>query len=128
MCISGIALSYIGIPLFIFLLLLEFISLGMVTYFIFSNFLLKGLLFSLIYILIFKLVYWFLLILNGFYSLKLIKNNYKYLFRRYRENKNDSKLYFKKMLIISSIVICFNLLSVTFGNKLINYLASYLLF
>ena len=126
--ISGITLSFIGIPLFLFLLLIEIISCGVVTSYFILAFSFKGLFFSLIYFLVFKIIYWFFLLLIGFYSLKLIKNNYLYLFKRFKENKNNSKLYLKKMLVISSFMLFLNLLTVLFGNRLIVPLANYLFF
>ncbi|MBE6148718.1 MAG: hypothetical protein E7167_04465 [Firmicutes bacterium] len=127
-CLCGIMLSYIGIPLFFIIIIFDLIACGLVTSYLWQAFNFQGLLFSIIFFLAFKLIYWFLLSLNGFYSIKLIKNNFKYLLRRFRENKNNSKLYFKKICIITSLIITFNLFFVLLGNKLIIPLASYLLF
>ena len=116
--LSGITLSYIGVPLFILILIYEVLSCGIVTSYFVSSYAINGLLFSLVYLLIFKIIYWFLLLLLSFYSLKLIKNNYVYLSKRHQENKNNRKLYLKKMLIIGSFVLIFNVLIVTLGNKI----------
>ena len=87
----GIAVSFIGIPFFVFYLTLEIILCGFITCSFIISFSLKGLLFSLIYLIIFKIIIWFLLLLIGFYSIKLIKNNFCYLIRRFKEYKRNSK-------------------------------------
>lgn len=126
-CASGMVLSYIGVPLFLVFLFFDLFSCGIVTSYFLLAFSFKGVIFSLLYIFIFKIIFWFLLLLNSFYSIKLIKNNYKYLFRRYRENKNNSKLYFKKMLIINIFILGVNFITVLFGDKVVNYFGNYLL-
>lgn len=126
--LSGMALTYLGIPLFLFLLLIELCSFGIITSYFTLAFAFKGLIFSLVFALIFKTIYWFLLMLISFYSLKLIKNNYLYLFKRFKENKNNSRLYLKKMIIISSFILILNLSIVLLGNKVIIPIANYLLF
>lgn len=121
-------LSFLGIPLFIFYLVLDIFAAGLVTSFFFKNYFLSGIIFSIVFILLFKLFSWFLLLLNSFYSIKLIKNNYIYLFYRYRANKNNSKLYLSKIFIINMVMIGFVLVEITLGSKIIIPLANYLLF
>jgi len=124
----AVALSFLGLPIFLLLLILDIFNSGLVTAFFLQNFHLPGMIFCLIFLVVFKIGYWFLLLLNGFYSLKLIKNNYIYFFYRYLANKNNSKLYLKKMGIISSAILIFIFLTVSLGDKVIIPLANYLLF
>jgi len=86
-----------------------------------------GIAFSILYFLIFKMVYCFLLSLISFYALKLTKNNYLYIFKRFHEYKNNRRLYLKKMLIISVFILLFSLLVTTLGNKVLLPLSKFLL-
>ncbi|MBE6156012.1 MAG: hypothetical protein E7164_04590 [Firmicutes bacterium] len=125
--LCGIALAFAGIPFFIFVLILELISFGIVTTYLAMAFSFGGIAFSILYFLIFKMVYCFLLSLISFYALKLTKNNYLYIFKRFHEYKNNRRLYLKKMLIISVFILLFSLLVTTLGNKVLLPLSKFLL-
>lgn len=126
-CICGIFLSFVGIPLFLLLLISELLTLGILLFSFAFSFGTKGVLFLLTFTLLFKVIYWFCLLLLSFYSFKLIKNNYLYLFKRFSEYKRNSKLYLKKSLIICSLMLVFNLIVVLFGDKVVIPVSSYLL-
>ena len=125
--ILAVGLSCIGIPFYFLLLLLEIIISGIVSSFLIVNFTFIGFGISLI-LLVFKFIIWFMLFLNGFYSIKLIKNNYKYFFKRYRVNKENSKKYFKKIIIINIILIVINLINIIFNKNIIVPLTNHFLF
>ena len=61
----------------------------------------QGLLFILIFIVLYKLLNIFILYLNSYYSYKLIKHIYLNIFSKYKRNINNLYLYIKKVIIIS---------------------------
>ena len=61
----------------------------------------KGLLFILIFIVLYKLLNIFILYLNSYYSYKLIKHIYLNIFSKYKRNINNLYLYIKKVIIMS---------------------------
>ena len=61
----------------------------------------QGLLFILIFIVLYKLLNIFILYLNSYYSYKLIKHIYLNIFSKYKRNINNLYLYIKKVIIMS---------------------------
>lgn len=118
--ILGLILSLLGLPIYLIMLLFEIILMGIVTSYFLVSFSFKGILFVFLYTLVFKCIYWFLLFLNSFYAFKMIKNEMRYLFKKYRDCKNNIKLYFKKILVINSFIITFICFTNTIGIQLIN--------
>ena len=102
----AILLVFIGIPFYYLIMLYDVISYGIVMGILICNFNLFGLFISLVFLLL-KTILWFLLFLNGYYSLKYIKNKINYLLNRLRVNKLNKKLYLKKMIIINIITIIY---------------------
>lgn len=83
------------------LLFCEFISMGYIITIFTKYFHFKGLLFILIFILLYKLLNIFILYLNSYYSYKLIKHIYLNIFSKYKRNINNLYLYIKKVIIMS---------------------------
>lgn len=102
-------ISFICIPVYFVLLIYELFSTGFITGTLILNFGLKGLLVSLV-IILFKAVIVIMLILNSYYHLKYIKSLYNFLFKRIPISKHNTKIYTRKMTIISVITIIFMLL------------------
>ncbi len=125
---GGFVLSLIGIPYAFLVIIIELImSIFMLISFI-INFKWHGFLFLLIFLVLFKLIYWFLLVLYGFYSFKYTRNLYTYIFRRYHACRNNTHKYLKKMIVINIFIIIWLLIYLIIGKFGLNPLANYLLF
>lgn len=125
---GGLVLSLIGIPYAFLVIIIEFImSIFMLISFI-INFKWHGFLFLLIFLILFKIIYWFLLVLYGFYSFKYTRNLYTFIFRRYHACRNNTTKYFKKIVVINIFILIWLLLYIIIGKFTLNPLANYLLF
>lgn len=120
-------LGLTGFPTYFFYLTLDLFTLGLLIPSFFISFSFKGLIYLLIYYLLFKSFSYFLLILNTFYAFKYAKNLYRFIFNRFGQSIHNIKLYFKKMVIISTILICYTAIYNMMGKYLMNFLAKFLL-
>ena len=125
--ITSLLLSFIGIPCYLFLLIIEILLLGIITASFFLAFSVKGIFFVIIYSLIFKSGYWFLLLLNTFYGFKLFKNELRCFFKKYKDCKNNIKIYFKKILVINSFMLILLCFTNVVGIKIVNIFYEFLI-
>lgn len=125
---GGLLLSLIGIP-YAFLIIISELLMSILMFISFIiNFKWHGFLFLLIFLILFKVSYWFLLVLYGFYSFKYTRNLYTYIFRRYHACRNNTRKYFKKMVVINGFILIWLLIYLIIGKFTLNPLANYLLF
>lgn len=116
------------LPCYYPFLLYELFSYGYSVAILFINFGFKGIFFSLAYILVYKLAYWFLLYLNNFYNMKMHRYQIKMLKKDFGRNYYNMKLYIKKGLIISVILCLMVPVEIIIGNIILLPLSRYLLF
>lgn len=120
-------LGLTGLPTYLLYLLFDLFTLGLLLPVFFVSFSFKGVIYLLIYYILFKTFSYFLLLLNTFYAYKYAKNLYRFIFNRFGQSIHNIKLYFKKMSIISSILICYTAFYNVIGKYLMNYLGNFLL-
>jgi len=126
--VGSLFLTFLGLPVFLLILLFEAFLMGAVISIFICNYFFKGLIFIIIFLLLFKFFTFFVLFLNSFYALKFIKNFYAYLFKKSSRCKNNAHLYLKKILIISLASFFYSFLMLIFGDFFVRELSNYLLF
>lgn len=125
---GGFILSLIGLPYAFLIIVLEIIMSILMLVSLIINFKWHGFLFLLIFLILFKIIYWFLLVLYGFYSFKYTRNLYTFIFRRYHACRNNTHKYFKKMVVINIFILIWFLIYLIISKFTLNPLANYLLF
>lgn len=129
--IFALAILFIILPFFsinfsLTFLIFESFSFGYIIILFLKNFGYKGIIFILLFTLIFKLINYFILYLLSFYSFKLIKHIYLNIFSKYRRNINNLHLYMKKIALMSIIFFVFNIALLICSNFIIPYLKNLL--
>lgn len=124
--IIALLISLIGLPIYVLLFLYEIFTCGISLGVLLTNYSLIGLLFFIIIFCI-KLIFLFLLFLNSFYSIKITKNLFKYKIKKQQVCKENYKRYFKKIFIITIILIILSLLFCFINKMLISYFIRFLL-
>lgn len=116
-----LAYSIIGVPLVFFYLFYESTSIGFLTASFYSAFKVKGLLFSLIYIVVCKLIYLIFLVYLSYISLKISKKMLKTLILKENESLyHHLKNMFLKVVISIIIVLCYDLFLYFLANPILN--------
>lgn len=124
--IMFIIIPFLSVNFSLIFLSFESFSFGYIIILFFKNFGYKGIIFILLFTLIFKLINYFILYLISFYSFKLIKHIYLNIFSKYRRNINNLHLYMKKISIMSIIFFIFNIALLICSNFIIPYLKNLL--
>ncbi len=104
-CIFIIIMPFLSVNLSQGLLFCEFISMGYIITLFIKYYKFNGLLFIIIYIMLYKLLNLFILYLNSYYSYKLIKHIYLNIFSKYKRNINNLYLYVKKVVIMTIFLL-----------------------
>lgn len=120
-------ISLIGIPIYFSILIFDTMLSGFITINFIINYKAKGILFILIYLIVFKVFKMFLVVLNAFYSLKISKNIYNFLFHRRFNKRKNILIYVKKLFIISTILFVNEVFLIIIGRALIPFLSNHLL-
>ena len=116
-----LAYSIIGVPLVFFYLFYESTSIGFLVASFHSAFKVKGLLFSLIYIVVCKLIYLLFLVYLSYISLKISKKMLKTLILKENESLyHHLKNMFLKVVISIIIVISYDLFLYFLANPILN--------
>lgn len=115
------SLTLILFPITLFYLFYEILSYGFILTYYLSNFKLGGLLYSIIYFILNKALFLIILIYISLISYKLITKIIKSLTKK--DNISVRELYqnyFSKILISTIIMLCFDIFTYFFGNKILS--------
>lgn len=115
------SLTLILFPITLFYLFYEILSYGFILTYYLSNFKLGGLIYSIIYFILNKALFLIILIYISLISYKLITKIIKSLTKK--DNISVRELYqnyFSKILISTIIMLCFDIFTYFFANKILS--------
>ncbi len=115
-----LSIFIIGIPISIFFVFFNGFSIGFIISSLSSIFRFKGLIYSIIHVIINKFIFLFFLyfLLLALYKITLIL--IKYWVHKEKINKDELMHLFKKMVLCLLIILIYDLVLYFFGNKIIN--------
>lgn len=115
-----LSIFIIGIPISIFFVFFNGFSIGFIISSLSSIFGFKGLIYSIIHVIINKFIFLFFLyfLLLALYKITLIL--IKYWVHKEKINKDELMHLFKKMVLCLLIILIYDLVLYFFGNKIIN--------
>lgn len=115
-----LSIFIIGIPISIFFVFFNGFSIGFIISSLSSIFGFKGLIYSIIHVIINKFIFLFFLyfLLLALYKITLIL--IKYWVHKEKINKDELMHLFKKMVLCLLIILLYDLVLYFFGNKIIN--------
>ncbi len=115
-----LSIFIIGIPLSIFFIFFNGFSIGFIISSLSSIFGFKGLIYSIIHIIINKLVFLFFLYFLFLAMYKIVLLLIKYWVHKEKINKDEIIHLFKKIILCLLIIIIYDLILYFFGNKIMN--------
>ncbi len=116
-----LSLFIIGIPLYIIFIFYNGFSLGFIISSLKNIFGFKGILYSIIYILLTKGLFIFLLVILSLYLFKIGLKSFNYYFRKTkRMYKEEVYILLKKSLLIILFILINDLLLYFWGGKILN--------
>lgn len=115
-----LSIFIIGIPLSIFFIFFNGFSIGFIISSLSSIFGFKGLIYSIIHIIINKFVFLFFLYFLFLAMYKIVLLLIKYWVHKEKINKDEIIHLFKKIILCLLIIIIYDLILYFFGNKIMN--------
>lgn len=115
-----LSIFIIGIPLSIFFIFYNGFSIGFIISSLSSIFGFKGLIYSIIHIIINKFVFLFFLYFLFLAMYKIVLLLIKYWVHKEKINKDEIIHLFKKIILCLLIIIIYDLILYFFGNKIMN--------
>lgn len=115
-----LSIFIIGIPLSIFFIFFNGFSIGFIISSLSSIFGFKGLIYSIIHIIINKLVFLFFLYFLFLAMYKIVLLLIKYWVHKEKINKDEIIHLFKKIILCLLIIIIYDLILYFLGNKIMN--------
>ena len=115
-----LSIFIIGIPLSIFFIFFNGFSIGFIISSLSSIFGFKGLIYSIIHIIINKFVFLFFLYFLFLAMYKIVLLLIKYCVHKEKINKDEIIHLFKKIILCLLIIIIYDLILYFFGNKIMN--------
>lgn len=115
-----LSIFIIGIPLSIFFIFFNGFSIGFIISSLSSIFGFKGLIYSIIHIIINKFIFLFFLYFLFLAMYKIVLLLIKYWVHKEKINKDEIIHLFKKIILCLLIIIIYDLILYFFGNKIMN--------